>query len=602
MTFYTIPLLVAAAMSATLAGLAWQRRHVVGAMPFAALMVAVTVWTLMYALELESATLRTKLLWVKAQYPGIVFVPVAWLAFSLEYTGRERWVTPRRLALLAIVPLITLALVWTNAAHGLMARSARLVARGGDLMLDFSRGPAFWLHVAYSYGLILLGTFLLLRYTTQSSPAYRKQTRALVIAALFPWLGNILYVFNVGPFSHVDVSSLAFTLTGVAVFWALFRFRFLELVPVARNAVIENMEDGLLVMDARGRVADINPAAGRVLGVDEAEVVGQPASEVFSAWPEVVAKLEPFSEGSAEIVIRDAEDRRFYELRISPLRRDRNGFLGGLISMRDVTDRKRVEEALHRRALELEARNDELHAFARTVAHDLKGPLTSVVGYAEILEEYYGPELDEEMCAYLHTISQKGRKMASIIEELLLLASVRQGQDVDMAVLDMGRIVAEAVDRVEELIERHEAEIVTPEAWPAALGYGSWVEEVWVNYLSNAVKYGGRPPRVELGADRGEDGTVCFWVRDSGAGLTAEEQEQLFTPFTQLDRTSATGHGLGLSIVRWIVSKLDGQVGVESEVGEGSVFSFTLKAADAADLPMGRCEDGNSGRWHNGMR
>lgn len=600
MTFYTIPLLVAAAMSAILAVLAWRRRDVVGAMPFAALMVAVTLWTLTYALELESATLRTKLYWVKAQYPGIVFVPVAWLAFSLEYTGRERWVTLPRIALLSVVPLITLALVWTNAAHGLMARSARLVAGGGGLMVGFTRGPAFWLHVAYSYGLILLGTFLLLSYTTRSSPAYRRQTGTLLIAALFPWVGNILYVFKVGPFAHVDFSSLAFALTGVAVFWALFRFRFLELVPVARDAVIDNMQDGLLVMDARGRVADINPAAGRVIGVDQAEAVGQPVSDVLSAWPEVAAKLEPLSEGSAEIVICDPDGQRFYELRISPLLRDRNGFLGGLIAMRDVTDRKRAEEALHRRALELEARNDELHAFARTVAHDLKGPLTSVVGYAEILEEYYAPELDEEMCSYLHIISQKGRKMGSIIEELLLLASVRQGHDVDTAILDMGRIVAEAVDRVEELVERHEAEIVTPEAWPAALGYGSWVEEVWVNYLSNAVKYGGRPPRVELGADQGGDGRIRFWVRDNGSGLTLEEQKQLFTPFTQLDKTSATGHGLGLSIVRWIVRKLGGQVGVESEVGEGSVFSFTLKAAGAAEAPMVELVGDNSGRGHDG--
>ena len=122
-----------------------------------------------------------------------------------------------------------------------------------------------------------------------------------------------------------------------------------------------------------------------------------------------------------------------------------------------------------------------------------------------------------------------------------------------------------------------------PDTWPVALGHAPWVEEVWVNYLSNALNYGGRPPRVELGATTRPDNTVCFWIRDNGSGLTPEEQSRLFTPFTRFDpksgRGRAKGHGLGLSIVRRIVGKLGGEVGVASEVDHGSVFSFTLPAA-----------------------
>ncbi len=599
MMLYAVPLFLTAVMSATLAALTW-RRHVVGATPFAALMLAVTVWTLTYALELASATLPMSVFWHRAQYLGKAFVSVAWLVFSLEYTDRGRWVTRRRLALLSAVPLIIVALRWTNPDHRLMVRNERLVPFGEGLILDITRGPAYWLHVAYAYGVILVGTFFLLQWSIKSSSARRRGTRMLVIASLFPMLGTGLHVFEVGPFRHLDLGSYAFALTGIVVFWVVFRLRFLDLVPVARDTVIENMQDGLLVVDARGRVVDVNPAAERVLGIHNAGVIGEPVSQVLSAWPDLVAKLRPVATGSTEIAIGDGDHRRFYDLQISPLRGDGRRILGGLIVLRDVTDRRRDEEELHRRALELEARNEELQAFARTVAHDLKGPLTSVVGYAEILEDYYAGKLDDEVRSYLHIISQKGRKMGSIIEELLLLASVRQSQDVNTTVLDMERIVDGAADRVEELIEQHQAEIVTPEVWPAALGYGSWVEEVWVNYLSNAIKYGGRPPRVELGADRMPGGTIRFWVRDNGSGLTEEEQERLFTPFTQLDKASATGYGLGLSIVRWIVGKLDGEVGVESEVGEGSVFSFTLKAADAADVPMDRWAQDSSGRSHDG--
>ena len=148
--------------------------------------------------------------------------------------------------------------------------------------------------------------------------------------------------------------------------------------------------------------------------------------------------------------------------------------------------------------------------------------------------------------------------------------------------LDMGQIVNEARQRLAHMSQECGAEMVLPQAWPQAAGYGPWIEEVWANYLSNALKYGGTPsaaPRVELGATEQPDGLVRFWVRDHGPGLTPEQQAHLFTPFTRLDR-SCKGHGLGLSIVRRIIEKLGGQAGVESAgiPGEGSRFYFTLPA------------------------
>ncbi len=241
----------------------------------------------------------------------------------------------------------------------------------------------------------------------------------------------------------------------------------------------------------------------------------------------------------------------------------------------DITERKRAEEALRQYTVELETRNEELDAFAHTVAHDLKGPLAPLLAYAEMLEENHTSLPGQNLRKHLHVIVQHGRKMSRIIDELLLLAEVRK-IEVPLEPLDMASIVAEAQGRVAYLIQEHQAEIISPDTWPVALGYGPWVEQVWVNYFSNAIKYGGQPPRVELGATEQADGMVRFWVRDNGPGLTPEEQARLFTPFTQLAQVPVKGHGLGLSIVRRIVEKFGGQVGVESEVGRGSVFTFTL--------------------------
>ncbi|MBN1217595.1 MAG: hybrid sensor histidine kinase/response regulator [Anaerolineae bacterium] len=244
-------------------------------------------------------------------------------------------------------------------------------------------------------------------------------------------------------------------------------------------------------------------------------------------------------------------------------------------------EKQRAEEALQQHALELQARNEELNAFAHTVAHDLQNPLSLIIGYADSLDEGYDLMTREEVELCTGSILEASRKMNNIIEELLLLAGVRQQEVEPEPIFNMSVLVAESRERLTTLIKEYRAEIIVPDDWPVALGYGPWIEEVWTNYISNAIKYGGHPPRVEIGATTQENGQVHFWVQDNGPGLTAEEQARLFTPFTRLDQVRAKGHGLGLSIVRRIVEKLGGQVGIESEhvPGRGCIFSFTLPAA-----------------------
>ncbi len=241
-------------------------------------------------------------------------------------------------------------------------------------------------------------------------------------------------------------------------------------------------------------------------------------------------------------------------------------------------DNARLVEVLRQQTKELQVRNEELDAFSHTVAHDLKNPLTYVVGFAETLHDSYQTLDDQNIEKYLLQIAESGRKMGNIIDALLLLAGVRQ-MKIDVKPLDMAHILDEVLHRMSYMIQESNAEIILPEQWPTALGYDLWIEEVWVNYVSNGIKYGGDPPRLRLGAEPLEDDMVYFWIQDNGQGLTPEEQERLFTPFTQLQQVKTAGYGLGLSIVRRIVEKLGGQVWVESEIGTGSTFYFSLPTA-----------------------
>ncbi|HWN69538.1 MAG TPA: hybrid sensor histidine kinase/response regulator [Haliangium sp.] len=246
---------------------------------------------------------------------------------------------------------------------------------------------------------------------------------------------------------------------------------------------------------------------------------------------------------------------------------------------REVAERARAQAALKEHVTMLEAQNAELDAFARTVAHNLKDPLNGLIGFADILADEAGLTGDAAEC--LQNVIDTAQRMNAITEELLLLARLR-AQDVERTPLDMAPIVERSRTRLAPLIAKRKAEVVVSDTWPRALGYASWVEEVWVNYLSNAIKYGGDPPRIELGASPVEDGPlryVRYWVRDRGPGIAEDARPHLFTEFTRLSQVQIQGYGLGLSIVKRIVDKLGGRVGVDTTAGAGSTFYFELHAA-----------------------
>jgi signal transduction histidine kinase len=231
---------------------------------------------------------------------------------------------------------------------------------------------------------------------------------------------------------------------------------------------------------------------------------------------------------------------------------------------------------LRERLAALEAENAGLRAFAHTVAHDVKAPAGNLAGYADLLRNLHTTLSEGELRECLDTMRRDALKLNDIVDELLLLAGLCQ-EKVEIAQVDMGIVVSRALRRLAYRIEDSGAMISLPGTWPEAAGYGPWIEEVWVNYIDNAIEYGGQPPCVEVGAER-VNGSSRFWVRDNGAGLTSEQQQRLFFPFTRLEQAHTKGHGLGLSIVRQIVERLGGAVGIESDgvPGRGSAFSFTL--------------------------
>jgi len=343
-TPYTWPLVVTAALSVALATFTWRRRPTTGGLLAGALMFAVGAWAMTYALELASVSLAAKVLWAKLQYVAVVTSTTLWLIVALEYTGRGAALKSRYLALLAVEPIFIVALVFTNEAHGLVWPRITLERVGDFLTIVVEHGPAFWLHLVYSYLLLLAGTLLLLQVLLRSFHLYRWQATALLVAIVAPWLGNILYVTRLNPFPGLDPTPFAFAITSVGMTWSVFRLRLRDIVPIARKYVMESMGDGVIVLDPHDRVMDANPGAARAVGRPLAALVGCDMRDIVPDWARIAPTVSETEEVHREIALAGAPSPRIYDLTISPLLDWRQRCVGRVLVLHDITTRRQMEE------------------------------------------------------------------------------------------------------------------------------------------------------------------------------------------------------------------------------------------------------------------
>ena len=382
-------LLSAALISAGLAWYTWQHRQTVGATPFSILMLILFQWCFSYFLQLTTTDLATKTFWNKVTFLGVVSTPVLWFLFALEYTGRKNWITRLRLIALFVVPLITTIIIWTNDSHQLFWAHQELRLENDLILLDASNGFWFWVHAAYSYILILTGTVFIVRALLRWPAQYRGQMAWILFAVAAPWLANAVTVFKLLPIV-IDLTPFAFTVTGIGMAFALFRHRLLELVPIARDVVFEEMTDGMIVLDANDRVVDINQAARKILRLSgKQQPIGKSMGELFVHWPHLIARYIHTNQAHEEITLGKGKNQRWISLNISPLQDRKKKSVGRLALIRDITARKMAEQQLRQLSRAVEASPTSI------VITDINGNIqyvnpkfTQVTGYR--LEEVLG--------------------------------------------------------------------------------------------------------------------------------------------------------------------------------------------------------------------
>ena len=337
---YSIVLAASAGVSIFVAILTLRRWAVPGSVSLALFMLAVAEGSIGYAFEYSIIGIPGKVICSKIEYIGLVTAPMFFLLFALEYTRKDKWLNTWNMFALWIIPVLTLGLAFTNELHHLIWTS---FTPAPNNMLIYGHGLWFWVYGVYYYILIAIATLLLIRALARFPKYHRSRVAAVLVGVLLPWIGNAANAIGLIPIPGLDLAPVALSITGAIMAYSVYKFELLNLTPVARDALIEDMNDSVIVLDTQDRIVDINPAACRLLRVDKAPI-GEFGSEFLGKWPDLVAGYEHPNEYHTEFRL-DNDPPVYLDVHVSPVSDRQKNPVGKLIVLRDITNLKAIEQA-----------------------------------------------------------------------------------------------------------------------------------------------------------------------------------------------------------------------------------------------------------------
>jgi signal transduction histidine kinase/ActR/RegA family two-component response regulator len=561
----------------------WKRRLVVGAGVMTLIMILAAEWSVCIFLSSMWSDLNIKIFWGNLSFIGIAFIPVMWLIFSLQYTQEERWLKRKYIYLLLVIPFITLVMVFTNPYHQFFASDLRSeVLEGSTIqLLVYEFTGYFWIHAAYSVSLIMSGMMIFINTLGRFSKIYTKQVIIILLAILIPLIGQGLFLFHLGPVKNLDTTTFSFTFTGILFFIGMFRYRMLDFIPITGAAVIEAMEDLVIVLDNQKRVIDINVSALNRLSKRYEQVIGQDIKSAvehigFDEEWEIVGK-------SSKISVNLKDEKKYYDIKRSPLYDKRNHIIGGFVVLRDITNLEKTVRELEKAKYEAEQANKAKSEFLATISHEIRTPINGIVGMAELLKSAM---LSEEEKENLKVLEHLAEALLNIINDILDFSKIEAGRmELQKSSMDIRELIADIVKSFSYTEKRQQVALncYIDEQVPNIIYTDSArLKQILVNLLSNAFKFtekGKIDIHIESIREQDHEVMLLFSVTDTGIGIAKDKLKTLFQTFYQVDSTSKRkygGTGLGLSIVKKLVELMGGKIGVESEEGLGSKFSFEM--------------------------
>lgn len=548
-------LVVTVGIGLTGALLAWRQRPEPGAVPLTLLMGAQCWWSATQIFRIDATSMSEQIFWMDLSWLGVVIVPVGWLLFALAYTGRSDYLRPRYIAAVSVVPLVCGVLGVTNSFHNLFYVDSTTVELSGKTLAYRTPGPGFWVVAGYTYLLGLLGTIPLLRFVTSDLGVFKAQSVALLVGLFAPWLTNILSLLGMFPTGPVDVTPIAFSVTGLAYLGALTRFRLFGTSPApiypARQSVFRRMQEGALVLDRHDNIVDINARAAELLRITPNEALGQP---VTTAIPEFHEATDSQSESSRTTLESDSGIRAL-EVSVNRLRDVHDRTTGRIVTLHDITEH-------HRQQQRLEVLN-------RVFRHNIRSNTQVIIGNAD----YLSRESSESKAT---TVQEKALEIDEISDQIRNILDIFEQGRTQSNPKPVEAVLGDCIHTVREAYPK-----VTIESdfGSRAVEIDGMLREVFLNLIENAAQHNANPDaRVHIELTAGAE-QVQVVIEDNGPGIDDEELA-LVTDGEETPLKHGTGFGLALAV--WGVDVADGEISFTEREPVGTVVTVTVPVLSAA--------------------
>lgn len=556
-----LALLASALLTGFLAAYAWRRRSSGATVGYAALFfTAVTVYVGGYAMELGATGLAEILFWIRVEYLGIAVVPPLVICMAVAYTGRERYLTRPVVAALFILPAITLALVLM--LHPLYYAWTGLGPAG---RFAFIPGPWYIVDVCFTLEAELFAIAVLAHSLRSAHPPFRAQVAVVLAGTVIPLVAYVCYLVDISPAPGLDLPAIALPATAIAFTIGIVRYRLFDLAPVAHSAVFNRIPVGVLVFDGVGRVVEANPSAIELMGTGRDPLVGRTLDDVAGLLPPLPGLLA--SGNGAETVVHDSDRDRIFAVSAAPLEAGANEQSGTVVLIRDITARRRAEEALVRRTADLEAANRRLSLVATFSRHDLANHLVTLEGYLSLLrDDPRGPSAPERV-----------ERLAAAVGRVRVLSAFMRDYPAIGVQPPLWLEVRATAERAAGGVGLDQIALDSRLPDVAVLA-DPLLEQVFAALIENAARHGGGATRILLRAEEADDALVLV-VEDDGAGVPWADKERIF------ERGFGRNTGLGLFLAREILASMEMTIAETGLPGHGARFEIRVPVARLRPCP-----------------